>query len=159
MARMMRDFIGAMPDSASMGSLYSKYRAARFSGPGEIQTIEGIRKSLDDPGGTLGQKARDADGAVKVKDQEANGGPPDGNYAVDDKAGKSFDPKQAVDVSKLAEGSNGISMGGKKMDGYIYWCENDAHAKTLAGNLVDLGLSSKLHVAYIDAEGVVQWAR
>src|SRR5262249_47744515 len=90
-AKLLRDFLGDMPDSASKGSLNSKFRAARFKGPGDLQTIEGVKKSLDDPG-KVASKARDADGAMKVKGQEGNGGPPDGDYGVDDKAGKSFDP-------------------------------------------------------------------
>jgi hypothetical protein len=160
-AKLLRDFINTMPDPASMGSLNSKYRAARFAEPGDVQTIEGIKKSLDDPSGILkGERSRDADGALAIKDQVANGGPPDGTYAVDDKAGRSFDPKQADAVSRLAESTDGVSMGGKKMDGYIYWCEDGTRAKALAGKLDKLGLSPKLRVAYMDVDtGVVTWSR
>ena len=158
-AKLLRDFLGTMPDPASIGSLNSKYRAARFAEPGDVQTIEGIKKSLDDPSGTVAGKSRDADGAMKIKSQEAVGGPHDGNYAVDDKAGRSFDAKQATDVSKLADGPDGITMGGQKMEGYIYWCEDKTRADILTSKLNKMGLSSKLHVAYIDADGVVQWPR
>lgn len=157
-ASRLRAYIKDMPDSASKGSLYSKYRTARFAAPGDIQTIEGVKKSLDDPGKVM-KKSRDADGAMTIKDQEANGGPPDGAYGIDDKAGESFDPKQATDISALADSPQGLSMGGKKLDGYVYWCEDQTHADTVTKQLDKLKLSDKLHVAYIDSSGVVQWSR
>ena len=147
-----------MPDSASMGSLNSKYRAARFAGPGDIETIEGVKKSLDDPQKLL-SKSRDADGAMRIRDQELNGGPPDGVYGIDDKAGESFDPKQAVDISTLAESTGGLSMSGQKLDGYVYWCEDSEHATNIARSLTDSGASARLHVAFVDNDGVVRWRR
>ncbi|MGN6104319.1 MAG: hypothetical protein ACTHU0_04385 [Kofleriaceae bacterium] len=50
-------------------------------------------------------------------------------------------------------------MGGRKLDGYIYWCEDATHAGTLARRLKEADFSSKLHVAFVDPDGVVRWTR
>ncbi|MGN6110826.1 MAG: eCIS core domain-containing protein [Kofleriaceae bacterium] len=157
-AKRLRDYLSDMPDSASIGSLNSKYRAKRFAGPGDLQTIEGIKKSLDDPG-KVASGPRDADGAMTVKNQRVVGGPPDGTYGIDDKAGKSFDLGQARDVSTLADSPQGLSMGGRKLDGYIYWCEDSGNADAVALKLKNARLSSKLRVTYLDPDGVVRWVR
>lgn len=74
-----------------------------------------------------------------------------------DKAGRSVDPDQVKDVSNLADSEHGIVMGGEKMSGY--WCEDEGDAESATKNLVELGVSSKTHVAYMDDQGIVRWER
>ena len=156
---LLKEYLGDMPDSASKGSLNSKYRAARFAAPGgDVQTLPGLKKSLADPG-KVASGPRDADGAMTVRNQAAKGGPADGTYGIDDKAGKSYDPAQSSDISKLAESKDGLVMDGKKLDGYIYWCENEAHALVVADKLNTAGLSAKLRVAFLNEAGGITWAR
>jgi hypothetical protein len=160
-ANMLREFLGegleVMPDSASKGSLNAKYRAARFSDPsGDIKTIESVKKSFDNPNKVKLDKARDADGAMSVRNQELHGGPKDGEYAVDDKAGFSNDPGQLKDVNALM-GPDGIMTGGKLMAGVIYWCENEGNAAALVAKL--RGMSQRFYVAFMDANGDIQWVK
>lgn len=167
-ASLLRDYLNDTPDPASAGALNSAYRAARFGAPGgDVQSLPGLKKGLTDPNGVMTQ-GRDADGAMTVKNQamEPNG-PPDGTYGVDDKAGKSYDKQQVADVSALAESSQGLTLQSQtpgkpatKLDGYIYWCEDMAHAQKLAEKMNTDGVSAKLHVAYIDqASGAIKWVR
>ena len=64
-----------------------------------------------------------------------------------------------MDVSKLADSPGGISMGGQKMDGYIYWCQKAEHAASIVEKLDNLGASKRIYVAFTDEAGVVQWAQ
>ena len=137
----------AMPDSASAGKLFSRFRA-RALGKGRVAHIEDVPNNFPTPPGTR----RKADGFVKVeKSLTEFRGPPKGRYAAEDKAGASFDPKQAARYAKaMEEGWPGI-------DGVTYFVETESRAKTVASKLRRYE-NARFYVGYFEA-GDLKWVK
>ncbi len=98
-------------------------------------------------------RGRRADDVTKVTtDLTDFGGPPQGTYLVEHKAGDSFSMAQA---RKYAEDiKNGAAQ-----DGVIYVCEDAARAQAVFRKLDGTSGSGRIYVGYIDATtGGLKWA-
>ena len=148
-------------DPASFGEYFASFRRKIFES-GSSHEIQGDLAGAVDvalESRTIADSTRMVDGAIDVKVREgttiANGPREGGRFFVEDKAGESFDPKQAKFYSdKLDSGTLKTSDPGTAK-GLIYFVEDPAHAETIAGKLK--GLNENIFVATFGADGKIEF--
>lgn len=142
----LRDYLRALRDRASQGQLFSEFRA-RELGKGNMH---GITTANQPP--TVPNTKRKADGVVEVISKRVveHGGPPTGIYAAEDKAGFSFNAKQAARYAEALKG-------GWRVDGVVYFAEDVGAAEEVMDQLEKFE-GVRFFVGYFEGGGL-KWVR
>jgi hypothetical protein len=149
-------------DSASIGEYFAAFRRKMFE-PGASHEIQGDLAGAVDvklKSRTIADSDRMIDGAIDVKVAKdapvANGPKESGRFFVEDKAGESFDPKQAKFYSdQLNAGTFKTDLDAGSAKGLIYFVEDPVHAETIAGKL--RGLNENIFVATFNSDGKIEF--
>jgi hypothetical protein len=148
----LRSFLDQQPEGGegAVGELFTSYRERRLaaSEPTRVQGLEDRPKFPRD----VPSVGRKADGALEVTGAvEDAPNMAKGIYLVEDKAGGSFNPKQAEDYSK--------AFTDKKVSakGLVYIFENDSTANDALKKIRTL--DSRIGVAFFDTKGKLRFLR
>jgi hypothetical protein len=150
---------GAMPDSASRGELWNSYRefrgrlTAEQGGFGDFERIDISTFVLER------QPETRIDGGLRVPNPLGQGAPPRGNFAVESKAGGSFNDEQSQRYSDNLASHDGTLVGddGARYEGIVYLFDNVDKAAAVARTLDAKRRDGNMFVGYIDPHGHVQW--
>jgi hypothetical protein len=136
-------------DPASIGEFFASFRRRIFA-RGETHAIQGQLAGAVDvhlASRQIEGSKRMVDGALEIAVQvDPPRGPRPGRYLVEDKAGKSFDLKQAINYSDKLR-ANALKTGDPEVaDGLIYFVEDPKQAATIASALANNDLDARIFV-------------
>ena len=168
------DNLSTNVDSGLDGNANQKAIEAGLSKPAVNKHYIDLGASISDPKSRyrLVQTKRQVDGFIKIAD-EVPGSPGVGNYLVEDKAGRSFNLKQAEgysahimkgkDKGKISTRESGAGKSQKlagQYDGVVYFFEDRKYANSAIEKLSKLEAYKEgyMHVAFFD-KGVIKWAK
>jgi hypothetical protein len=149
-------------EPASIGEYFASFRRRIFKS-GKTYPIQGeLAGAVDVPGAKrqIAGSKRMVDGVMKLPEGNygPNGPKKGGRFAVEDKAGQSFDLDQAkrysAELAPPPKGKGKIDLGDPEAcEGIIYFVEDPAHAITIADKLSLNGLHPNIFVATFDDSG------
>ncbi len=152
-------------DSASIGEYFAEFRRRIFKSTGKPPSIQGeLSGSFEIEGASRKLEfdspdapVKMADGAMNVKSKaDPPRRPPSGLYLVEDKAGESFDLKQAEIYSTLAKDGK-LKTSDGPYQGVIYFCEDPRHAQSVANRLAAHEYDEGIFVATFGSDGKLKF--
>lgn len=159
----LREFLGKLPegDERSKGELLSAFRRSLQKDSGSGAERLSYMTELTDVStqitpSTENQRAF-GDGVVEItEDQSASGGPPEGTFLFEDKAGESFKKSQAENYSDQLGSEDGlVNKDGFKFDGLVYIFENKTTAISKKRSMD--GLHPNIYIGYFADDGTIVW--
>jgi len=144
------------------GELFTVFRNKDFAirQTGNIESIDNASRTK------LQNTLRNADDAIRVIPEQglANGGPPQGNYIVEDKnSPQAFDEAQARRYSNFLneEGENKLKnkiyVGDTVYDGVVYFFNSQRNAQAAQRYINSRELNQYIYISYYDINGNLKW--
>jgi hypothetical protein len=165
--KLLGEYVGELPDSASKGALFGAYREASL-GNGALEHVKplaNMRPRAQLAAGARGPGTpavtRNADGAVHIT-KKVGDGPPPGVFAAEDKAGSSFNPEQAHDYATAVGGGQWIVPGTnppQTFEGMIYFFQESKTAEAALDAMTPPSKFARVHVGYFAPDGTLKWLR
>src|SRR5690606_11951308 len=150
------DLIEAQYENGNKGALLGAYREARMRNDemGAFSAFEPDSAASSALEGTVkNTRPRMVDGVAELTDDLK--GLPSGRYAFEDKAGASWNAKQAQDYidHMNANGGKLVMKDGNVMDGLVYFAQDKKHAEYLRDKLSELDAPSNVRVSFLTNRG------
>lgn len=155
----LHEWLGAQPNNGAKGSLFQEYQE-RHLPPG----MKYVKPEANDT--SVAYLSQDgvpyrskADSIMEVTRRDSAGGPPEGTFLVEDKSGRgAFDEEQFKRYSEMLTKGDLTTNSEKKFDGLVYFFDSRSSLDSAGGVfLAHPELGRKLHVAYLNQDGVFVW--